>query len=286
MASSLNADNGVVSGSSGLKSTADTSGVLALQSNGTTGLTLNTSLALGVGSGNSTGNSGQALISAGSGAPPAWQDVASATYRNVTTTTTDITLTTADGGGYLTVTSTANVNINLPAANALTNRTITIKNIGQFAMLVYDNAGNYLFPLVPEPGVTCWASVATTAAGTWTINDIPPAYVSPLASAPGSGAGYTMHSGQSNSSISSTQMMTVYVDNSNGGIYGLVATNTSGVMSFGTPQLLQNATAAGTGATFAGCMVLSSTLAVVTYNDNVANLKAFTVIVVPDTELT
>jgi hypothetical protein len=34
MASSLNADNGVISGSSGLKSTADSSGVLELQTNG------------------------------------------------------------------------------------------------------------------------------------------------------------------------------------------------------------------------------------------------------------
>ena len=44
MASTINADNGVVSGSSGLKSTADTSGVLALQSNGSTGITLSTDL--------------------------------------------------------------------------------------------------------------------------------------------------------------------------------------------------------------------------------------------------
>ena len=77
MASLINADNGVVSGSSGLKSTADTSGVLALQSNGTTGLTLNTSLAIGVGSGNSTGTSGQLLTSGGSGAAPTWTTVSS-----------------------------------------------------------------------------------------------------------------------------------------------------------------------------------------------------------------
>ena len=44
MASTINSDNGVVSGSSGLKSTADTSGVLALQSNGSTGITLSTDL--------------------------------------------------------------------------------------------------------------------------------------------------------------------------------------------------------------------------------------------------
>ena len=72
MASSINADNGVVSGSSGVKTTADTSGVLALQSNGTTGLTLNTTLAIGVGSSPSYGSANQVLISAGSGAAPTW----------------------------------------------------------------------------------------------------------------------------------------------------------------------------------------------------------------------
>ena len=49
MASTINADNGVVSGSSGVKTTADTSGVLALQSNGSTGVTLDTSLNVGIG---------------------------------------------------------------------------------------------------------------------------------------------------------------------------------------------------------------------------------------------
>jgi hypothetical protein len=44
MPATINADNGVVSGSAGVKTTADTSGVLALQSNGTTGLTLGTDL--------------------------------------------------------------------------------------------------------------------------------------------------------------------------------------------------------------------------------------------------
>jgi hypothetical protein len=84
MPSFINADNGVVSGSAGVKTTADTSGVLALQSNGTTGLTLNTSLAIGVGSGNSTGNAGQVLTSAGSGAAPTWQAAASGAQGFVT----------------------------------------------------------------------------------------------------------------------------------------------------------------------------------------------------------
>jgi len=44
MASTINADNGVVSGSSGVKTTADTSGVLELQSNGSTALSISTGL--------------------------------------------------------------------------------------------------------------------------------------------------------------------------------------------------------------------------------------------------
>ncbi len=43
MATTINADNGVVSGSAGLKSTPDSSGILALQTNGTTAVTIDAS---------------------------------------------------------------------------------------------------------------------------------------------------------------------------------------------------------------------------------------------------
>ena len=49
MASIINADNGVVSGSAGLKTSADSTGVLALQTNGTTAVTVDTSQNVGVG---------------------------------------------------------------------------------------------------------------------------------------------------------------------------------------------------------------------------------------------
>lgn len=46
MAASINADNGVVSGSAGLKSTADSTGVLALQTNGTTAVSISAAQAV------------------------------------------------------------------------------------------------------------------------------------------------------------------------------------------------------------------------------------------------
>jgi len=49
MATTINADNGAVSGSAGLKSSADSSGVLALQTNGTTAVTVDASQNVGVG---------------------------------------------------------------------------------------------------------------------------------------------------------------------------------------------------------------------------------------------
>lgn len=49
MANTINADNGVSSGSAGLKETADSSGILALQTNGTTAVTVDTSQNVGIG---------------------------------------------------------------------------------------------------------------------------------------------------------------------------------------------------------------------------------------------
>ena len=76
MASTVNSDDGVVSGIAGLKTSADNSGVLALQTNGTTAVTVNASQALGVGSTPSFGTSGQVLTSGGTSASPTWSTVA------------------------------------------------------------------------------------------------------------------------------------------------------------------------------------------------------------------
>lgn len=68
MPTTINADT--VSG--GAIVTGDGSGVLALQAGGNTGLTLNASQAVGVGSSPSFGTSGQLLQSNGSAAAPSW----------------------------------------------------------------------------------------------------------------------------------------------------------------------------------------------------------------------
>ena len=86
MASSISAGT---TSSTALVATADTSGILAIQSNnGVTGLTLNASQALGVGSTPSFGTSGQLLTSAGSGAPPTWSTVSSSRLLRITRYTT------------------------------------------------------------------------------------------------------------------------------------------------------------------------------------------------------
>ena len=69
MASTINASS---SSTTGIITTADSSGILQLQGNGAAGITINASGAVGVGSSPSYGTSGQALLSSGSGAAPTW----------------------------------------------------------------------------------------------------------------------------------------------------------------------------------------------------------------------
>jgi hypothetical protein len=73
MTTTINADTVV----GGAVVTADASGQLGLQAAGNTGLTLNSSRAIGVGASPSFGTSGQVLTSAGSAAAPTWATPAS-----------------------------------------------------------------------------------------------------------------------------------------------------------------------------------------------------------------
>ena len=68
MTTTINADN--ITG--GAVVTGDASGILGLQAAGNTGLTLNSSRAIGVGATPSFGLAGQALVSQGASAAPIW----------------------------------------------------------------------------------------------------------------------------------------------------------------------------------------------------------------------
>jgi len=77
MATTINAST------SGLIETSDGTAVLALQTGGTTAVTINATQALGVGSSPSYGTSGQFLTSGGSGAAPTWTSGGSGTVISV-----------------------------------------------------------------------------------------------------------------------------------------------------------------------------------------------------------
>lgn len=83
MTTTINADT--VTG--GAIVTADASGVLGLQAAGNTGLTLNSSRAIGVGASPSFGTAGQVLQSAGSAAAPTWVTPATGAMTLIATVT-------------------------------------------------------------------------------------------------------------------------------------------------------------------------------------------------------
>ena len=114
--------NAITSGAGGLSTTADASGTVNIQSNGTTVLSVTStgaavtgamtvSSALGVGASPSYGTSGQVLTSAGTGAAPTWSTISSgATTLKVVTDATDITLANI-ASSYVTVGSSFSVSI-------------------------------------------------------------------------------------------------------------------------------------------------------------------------------
>jgi hypothetical protein len=87
MANTINGDDGVISGSAGLKSAADATGILALQTNGTTRFQIGAAGQLGIG-GATYGTSGQVLTSGGASAAPTWTTVSGSSQW--TTTGSDI----------------------------------------------------------------------------------------------------------------------------------------------------------------------------------------------------
>jgi len=102
MTTTIVADNGTVSGTAGIKQTADNSGILQFQTgSGTAAITINASQALGVGTSPSYGTTGQALTSNGSAAVPSWTTLGAAATATVLGTVYG-SMTTSGGSPYLT----------------------------------------------------------------------------------------------------------------------------------------------------------------------------------------
>jgi len=109
MAVTINADNGVSSGSAGLKQTADSTGVLALQTNGTTAVSISTGQVV-------TLTNALPIASGGTG-------TTSTTFTNLTTNVTG-TLPVANGGTGATA-STGSGSVVLATSPTVNNPTVT-----------------------------------------------------------------------------------------------------------------------------------------------------------------
>jgi hypothetical protein len=205
MASTINADNGVVSGTSGLKSTADTSGVLALQSNGSTALSISTGLVttltnpLPVGSGGTgiattptagavpygngttlaytaAGTSGQFLTSNGSSAPT-WTTVATPSTAGGATVTNpmsaNITLTSSSNRVQLMTPSAWGYTITLPDATTISaagGPIFILKNTTKYYPIkVLDSAGTNVAWVVSDYDTEIFLTSTASATGNWVI---------------------------------------------------------------------------------------------------------------------
>ena len=143
----INADNGVISGSVGLKYASDNSGVLALQTNGNTAVTIDTSGNMGVGTtaafggkinieGGNSGNTAAIIIGNGNGNARAAINYDVGNVRlgfgvGATPTTSGLSLYAASNGGHLQF-NTSGAGIIFNNANALINSTLNDYETGTF----------------------------------------------------------------------------------------------------------------------------------------------------------
>jgi len=170
MATILNADTVV----GGAVVTGDASGVLALQAAGNTGLTLNSSRAVGVGAGPSFGTAGQVLTSAGSSAAPTWATVppSGITTANTQSITSNLSLTSASAGLQVITSDQDGRCVILPDATTLTVGApkFIVNNVGNFQLGVRTFTGTLIASI--DAGGTAILSLSSiaTSAGAWDVD--------------------------------------------------------------------------------------------------------------------
>jgi len=140
MASLINADNGVVSGSAGVKTTADSSGVLALQTNGTTALSISAAQVVSF-TNSPTYTAGTANGVAYLNASKVLTTGSALTFDGTTLATTNLKLLSSgsilDGGGNTVLTPTSAGSVALVSNGAYTNGNITYNALAATGLHVW-----------------------------------------------------------------------------------------------------------------------------------------------------
>jgi len=260
MASSINAST---SGAGGVITTADNTGILNLQSAGSTVATVS-STGLNV---TGTFNVNGAPISVAGGASTVSQG-------------TSLTLTSASNRVQVVTLTAGSLSVTLPDATTLSagGPTFIITNNGANTFTVKQNGGNILTTLIYGQSIMLEVYDTSTAAGKWlvsnadiastpTVSNFTPVVIdSTNAAYPYLGRGSDPCGNAQNGSfvdclkLTSTTALLVWTRLSNYSVYGVVATNTAGVISYGTIVQIYDGSAGGTAAVVSATAMLLSGL--------------------------
>ncbi len=154
MASTLNSDNGVVSGSAGLKSSADATGVLALQTNGTTAISISTSQVVTLTNALPVASGGTGVTtSTGSGA-------------NVLGTSPTLTTPTINSAQVATVSGTAPLYMARAWVNFNGTGTVAIRASGNVTSITDNGTGDYTVNFTTAMPDANYAGVQASGDGT------------------------------------------------------------------------------------------------------------------------
>ena len=259
-----NVINAITTGLGGLSTTADASGIINLQSGGTTVATVS-STGLDV-TGALTVSGSPINVSGGA---------------TQTTTGSTITLTSASNR-VQEITPTANITVTLPNATTLSTGTpiFTISNVGVlgFSITINLNGGIVLYGLSAGEGITLALSNNSTSNGTWEINTLPllttqGAYAQFDSNDVGTGAsGYINPNGNNglgktwNIALSSTTVLTFYKRYTNNYVYVVAGTISGSTITYGTPVLLNTAIAGSNSNGYMAVGLSSTTALFMGYN--------------------
>lgn len=241
--------NAITTGLGGLSTTADATGNISLQSNGTTVLAATSS---GV---NVTGtfNVNGAPISVAGGASTVSQG-------------TSLTLTSASNRVQIVTLTAGSLSVTLPDATTLSagGPTFIIANAGVNSFTIKQNGGVILVTLASGQSVMCEVYDISTAAGGWLTSNKDIASIGAVGNftpvtidSTNAALPYAQPVASGNSQngsfvdclkLTSTTALLVWTRSGNTSVYGVVATNTSGVISYGTIVQIYDGSAGGTAA--------------------------------------